>query len=612
MKKTYLILSLIGIFSFLFAKPVDNEQLFSLINHYFPDKNIHSTELINDNLILTHFEKDGFVLSSRDDAFPGILAYSDKAGALGKNPAFEAQCDLYDREIKKYLNDTSTQHPDWNYKEKPSLNKASAVSITGPLLSSIWNQAPHYNSKFPYFVLPNHSNEKALVGCVAVVMGQLMNYYEHPSRGYGKRWYYSESTNTNMFANFDTSSYDYENMPDSLCNKAGTLTVPLDQKKDVSEFLLQCATAVEMEFLPGASSSAYEDMMYAMRSHFDYSPSMYIDDKNNYSDQDWNALLQQEINVGRPVPYRGQGDGGGHAFILDGYKTNENIYYHINWGWGGSYNGWFRLSALEATTGYDFNDHQGAIFNIKPNEDNITRYLHTSFEGREAGWIYDGAGFFSDQSGYDLAHIGNRAYGFDSLDQWLISPKFQVPNNNNAKLSIWAYMLYTGKKCTVYLSTTDTNRVSFTHLLGNITPENSNWNKYDYSLRTYKDQSVYMGIKYETSDGYITVDDIEVTRPKVLTGLAGNLPKFFDLLKVYPNPFNPQTTINYQIVTSGIASLNIYDINGRLIEQLFQEYKSPGNYEQIWNAVDLPSGIYICSLNMDGKLISSRKLLFLK
>lgn len=612
MKRSSLILYLLGISSLLFAKVVDNNQLYSLINYNFPHKTIESTEIINKNLILTHFKNGGFVLSARNDAFPGILAYSEKSRIHGQNPAFLSQCNLYDKQINRYSHIKKSQHPDWNYEQNNSLNKVSKTSKTGPLLTSIWNQAPHYNSKFPNFVLPEHSNEQALVGCVAVVMGQLMKYYEHPSRGYGKRWYYSESTNTNFFADFDTSSYDYENMPDSLCDEYGNLTVPLDQKNDVSSFLLQCATAVEMELLPGASSSAYEDMMYAMRSHFDYSPSMYLYEKTDYNDEEWNTMLQQEIDAAHPIPYRGQGAKGGHAFILDGYKIGESTFYHINWGWGGLYNGWFRLSALEATSDYDFNDYQAAIFNIQANSDNLTRYLHTSFEGLEAGWLYNGGGFYSDQSGYDLARNGEMAYGFDGTDQWLISPRFQVPDHTNASLSMWAYMLYPGRQCTVYLSTSDTNRASFTHVLGTISPTEETWNKYDYSLRTFKNQNVYLGIKYNQNGGYLTVDDIQVTRPKVITNIAPQIPDEFDIINIYPNPFNPETSIDFQLSEAGDIELSIFNISGKKVHTLYQGIKNKGNYSFNWNASTMPSGIYICTLSSNNHKLSSQKLLLVK
>ncbi len=611
MKKIYIILCLLGITSLLFAKTVDREQLHSLIKYHFPNKIISSSEKIGDGLLLTHFKNKGFVLTSNDDRFPAILAYSLKNAAKGENPAFQEQCKYYNLQMDHVSDSYTNTHSDWNYSENPSLQKTNVHADVSPLITSFWNQSPHYNSKFPNFVLPGHSDEKALVGCVAVVMGQIMNYYQHPSRGYGKRWYYSETTNTHMFADYDTSEYDYDNMPDSLCDEYGYLTVPMDQKEDVSKFLLQCATSVEMEFQPGASSSAYEDMMFALKSHFDYSPSMELKEKVNYTSSEWDALLKSELNAGRPIPYRGQGDGG-HAFILDGYNTDSGTKYHVNWGWGGAYNGWFSLSYLQATSGYDFSDYQAGIFNIQANNDDLTRYLHTGFEGLEAGWIYDGGGFYADQSGYDLARSGEMSYGFDGNEQWVISPKFQVPNHNNSMLSMWAYMLNSGRQCSIYLSTTDTNRSSFSHLLGTISPTNSNWNEYSYSLRPYKNQNVYLGFFYDQSDGYITIDDIQVTRPKVLTSLESSTPENFDMIQAYPNPFNPSTKLCMEYEERGYSVINIYNIHGKLVNKVFNGYVEKGKHEIIWDASLFPAGIYICSLSVNGNLKDTQKLILVK
>ena len=611
MKKLSFLLCLFCISSLIFAKTIDNEQLYSLINYHFPNKTIHSTEKIGKNLLLVHFEGKGFALTANNDRLPAILAYSKVNKAYGKNPAFKAQCNYYNEQIDKNINQYPEKHLDWNFTQNPSFKKISLPSGVDPLITSSWNQSPHYNAKFPDFVLPGHSDETALVGCVAVVMGQIMNYYEHPAKGYGKRWYYSETTNTHMYANFDTSWYDFENMPDSLCNALDELTVALDQKEDVSKFLLECAISVEMEFQPGGSSSAYEDMIYALKSHFDYSPTMELKEKIDYTDTEWNTLLKTELDLNRPVPYRGQGDGG-HAFILDGYKTDNGTKYHINWGWGGAFDGWFSLSYLQATSGYDFSDHQAGIFNIQTNTDDITRYLHTSFEGLEAGWVYDGGGFYADQNGYDLARNGERAYGFDGNEQWVISPKFQVPNHNNAMLSIWAHMLNIGRQCSVYISTSDTNRTSFTQLLGTIAPSNENWNDYYYSLRPYKNQNVYLGIFYNQTNGYITLDDIQVTRPKVLTSLENEVPENFDMIQAYPNPFNPISTISYRLSSGSTVKLNIFNINGRLIETLTNKYHEAGVYTINWNAASLPSGIYFCTLSTNGLIQESQKLLLVK
>lgn len=85
----------------------------------------------------------------------------------------------------------------------------------------------------------------------------------------------------------------------------------------------------------------------------------------------------------------------------------------------------------------------------------------------------------------------------------------------------------------------------------------------------------------------------------------------FILYQNFPNPFNPITTISYNLSEPGRVSLNIYNVLGTHIVSLLQEYKSSGNHSVIWNAKDEPSGVYYYQLNVNGKL-STRKMLLLK
>lgn len=77
--------------------------------------------------------------------------------------------------------------------------------------------------------------------------------------------------------------------------------------------------------------------------------------------------IYNELVAGRPVIIRGASadNTGGHFFIADGYRTKDNK-YHINWGWTGSYNGWYALSALSPSQGYDYSYHAGATIGIQP------------------------------------------------------------------------------------------------------------------------------------------------------------------------------------------------------------------------------------------------------
>ena len=69
-----------------------------------------------------------------------------------------------------------------------------------------------------------------------------------------------------------------------------------------------------------------------------------------YTYNEWIELIYNELKQHRPVVYGGQSSGGGHEFVCDGYQGED--YFHINWGWGGMSDNYFKLSALDS-------DHQG-------------------------------------------------------------------------------------------------------------------------------------------------------------------------------------------------------------------------------------------------------------
>ncbi|WP_304132146.1 multicopper oxidase domain-containing protein [Ignavibacterium album] len=89
-------------------------------------------------------------------------------------------------------------------------------------------------------------------------------------------------------------------------------------------------------------------------------------------------------------------------------------------------------------------------------------------------------------------------------------------------------------------------------------------------------------------------------------------PGNFELYQNYPNPFNPTTKISYRLNTSsGKVSLSIYDVNGTLIEKIFEGQQSAGEYSFVWNASDYSSGTYFLKMNVDG-IFKTIKLIYLK
>jgi hypothetical protein len=105
------------------------------------------------------------------------------------------------------------------------------------------------------------------------------------------------------------------------------------------------------------------DIKDALINHFYYDDEIDLIYRSAFSNEEWTATLKDELDQGRPVIYRGTGTNGGHGWVCDGYDPDE--LFHMNWGWGGSFNGYFELSDLHPG-GYAFNEGQMALINMTP------------------------------------------------------------------------------------------------------------------------------------------------------------------------------------------------------------------------------------------------------
>ncbi|MDR3666053.1 MAG: T9SS type A sorting domain-containing protein [Ignavibacteriaceae bacterium] len=93
---------------------------------------------------------------------------------------------------------------------------------------------------------------------------------------------------------------------------------------------------------------------------------------------------------------------------------------------------------------------------------------------------------------------------------------------------------------------------------------------------------------------------------------ANNLiPQTYELHQNFPNPFNPETTIRYQIPKPGMVTLKVYDILGREVATLVNENKIEGSYDFTFNASRFASGVYIYQIRVND-YVSSKKMILLK
>lgn len=89
-------------------------------------------------------------------------------------------------------------------------------------------------------------------------------------------------------------------------------------------------------------------------------------------------------------------------------------------------------------------------------------------------------------------------------------------------------------------------------------------------------------------------------------------PESFSLSQNFPNPFNPETIIRFNIGAKSNVSLKIFDVNGKEILEAVNDQMNEGSYEYKFNGLNLPSGIYFYSLSADGVLLDTKRMILLK
>lgn len=146
--------------------------------------------------------------------------------------------------------------------------------------------------------------------------------------------------------------------------------------------------------------------------------------------------------------------------------------------------------------------------------------------------------------------------------------------------------------------------------IGFVTGAGTTTQSNEYSFSTaFMDQgiNIYRLKQIDFSGSFSYSDEVIV---------SNNIPDEFNLSQNYPNPFNPSTNFNYKILTAGDVNLTIYDVLGKQVSVIVNEYQNPSSYNIQWIAKDsqgnsLPSGMYIAKLE-SGNLVQTIKIMLLK
>ncbi len=207
-------------------------------------------------------------------------------------------------------------------------------------------------------------------------------------------------------------------------------------------------------------------------------------------------------------------------------------------------------------------------------------------------------------------------------NDWLITPHLDL-GENITELSFWARSYttqYGPEQLRVCISTTGNDPSNFTPIVTDeIHGVPLDWTYYQYDLSEYADQLVYIGFNCISEQTFfLMIDDIIVSSDG---GSVGNeqpevIPAATELCGNYPNPFNPTTTIKFNINEGKKVSVNIYNIRGQKVKSLTNDYYNAGTHTLVWNGTDnnnknVSSGIYFFKMKA-GSYTRTKKMILMK
>lgn len=503
-------------------------------------------------LYVFNFE-NGFVITSTYDCFAPIIGYSSSSSFPMENTPeiiqdwLSTYVDGMDNAIKNA--DVLVRDSKWD--EINNTNKSNNIAGVLPLLTSRWNQGSSYNDSCPAH--PAGPNGRCYAGCVATAMGQVMYYYKHPQQGSGSSFYHHPHYG-DLAVNYENSTYNWQQMG----NVANT-----NSRGEISKLLYHCGVSVDMNYTPSASGSYTELAVNSLRNYFNYAPEINFVSRSAMSSSFWRRLIIENLYQHKPVIYSGSGASGGHAWVCDG--VNESLYFHMNWGWSGSGNGYFLLDELNIG-GSDFSAGQGAVVNIAPMGHKFC------FQPKE---YFETEMVFSDGSGNNPYKNNTDCYYYIRSDSAKIRVNFIYFNTEE---DVDVLSIYDGEDETAPL---------IGQFSGNTMPADFYSTGPNLLLRFKTNETVQKQgweLRYIGLGPHAGIDDFD----------------FSESIKMYPNPASD--LINVELKKDDIVE--IYNVNGSQVKHIS---KVVNDVLQI-DIRDLPKGVYILKIKRDN-VIANKKMI---
>ena len=363
-------------------------------------------------------EGGGFVIVGGDDQAEGILGFSD----LGQFDATDIPDGLADL-LHGYEQQIS--HVSGQSKRRAVKRADSQWADIAPLILTQWNQRAPYNDLCP---IDPETGDRSLTGCVATAVAQLLYYHQWPEIGYG---YVSTDRNEEVYsADLTKVRFEWDMM------KTGYGTNDQDENQAVAKLMYHCALLSNSLF----SSDGTDGYIYSsdLRSKLGYKEPKWME-MDGTNRQQFEAAIYDDLKNSRPVLFSAYDpDSDGHEMIIDGYRSDG--FFHINLGWGGDEDGYYKLTAID-TEYYNFTTDQLIFYGIEPDYSAPTEadvYPRESYQLSEDGtellkWTGDESYIHlgADAALWGVTEIGDEAFAdCTSLEAVFVSSQIDHISKN--------------------------------------------------------------------------------------------------------------------------------------------------------------------------------------
>ena len=314
--------------------------------------------LVKESRSMYVFENEGggYVITAADDVAAPVLAYASEGRfpVDGMPANMKSLLDWYERVI------AFASLQGWDAHPGSGRSLVGAGSETEVKLKTArWGQGHPFND-----LSPTIEGRKCPSGCVATAQAIIMKYYSYPEHGtgtlpgYDYGWdYFAQKYRYHIDGYELGHTYDWENMPD---NPSGCTEY---QAAQIAQLLYDIAVMSQMDFTPDGSGAGSMSPLL-LSKYFGYDKSIRYEDRSFYTSLEWEQMIRNEIDAGRPVFHCGFSEDGGHAFVMDGYRGR---YFSINYGWSGG-SAWYLMSPIEGHEKEltEFYQYQDMIVNFIP------------------------------------------------------------------------------------------------------------------------------------------------------------------------------------------------------------------------------------------------------